>query len=119
MTQTKTAPVPRACRRKVTWGEYLRLAVGHRLKPAVAAIAAITGPSLGVRNTFAPLFEMERSPLPRTKEYDRAYALILAIGGNPADWGIDEREVAVTLVRCRDLLFDASGWPYQMVAHAA
>lgn len=111
--------IPPACRRRITWGEYLRLEVGHRLNPAVDAIREITGHGLGVRNSFTPLLKMPTPPSPNTKEYERAYALLLVLGQSPSDWGIDEDRVPPTLVMCRDLLFNASGWLGDLAAHAA
>lgn len=103
--------IPRACQRAVTWGEHLHLEVNHRgpgLKPLVDCIRIATGPALGTRNTFAKLFDLDRPPLAATVQYERAYALLVAAGQDPADWGIDEDLVSEVLKRGRDLLVASS-----------
>lgn len=106
----KTPKTPRACQRKVTWGEYLELAInqGPGLKPLVDVISHATGGWLGTRNTFAKLFDLEEPPLAATREYDRAYALLIAVGEQPDDWGVDEDLVSELLKRGRDLLIARS-----------
>lgn len=103
--------IPPACRRPVTWGQHLLLTAvnRHGLKAAVDAISDTTGGVLGTRNTFAKLFDLETPPDVATKEYDRAYALLLALGEDPADWGIDDDFVPALLKRSRDLLLLRSG----------
>lgn len=102
--------IPRACQRKVTWGEYLELEVnrGPGLKPLVDVISGSTGGMLGTRNTFAKLFELADPPATPGRALDRAYALVVCIGADPDDWGINEEHVSEVLKRGRDLLIASS-----------
>lgn len=103
--------IPLACRRQVTWGEHLELRVNRTttgLKPIVDAITTAIGPYLGTRNTYAKLFDLEHPPAAATKEYDRAYVLLLMLSEEPGDWGIDEDLVSEAWKRSRDLLVTSS-----------
>ena len=108
----------------MTWGEHLQLEIGQRnLNPIVADINTVTGGVLGSsRNTWAALFDYATPPPPHTKDYERAYVLLVAAGQDLRVWDIDERQVSALIRGARDLLLSHSRWtttpesPLQMTA---
>lgn len=78
--------------RTYNWGESLRLEAAMSdggLKAATDRIAANMGRAYGTRNTFATLFDLDEPPeAPLQRE--RAYLLIIALGLDPADWGMGD-----------------------------
>ena len=94
------------------WGEHLQLRIGQRnLSPIVADIKTVTGGALGSsRNTYAALFSLDVPPVPHSRDYDRAYMLLVAVGEDPVVWDIDQRQVSPLIRAGRDLLVSLSRW---------
>jgi len=99
-------------KRPAKWGQELRATVGsRRLNPVVEQIRAVTGDLLGSsRTTYAALYRLDRPPRPRTREYERAYLLLVAIGEDPATFDIDDQYVSELIRNARDLVLVTSGW---------
>jgi hypothetical protein len=101
--------------RTVGWGEALLLEIHYRspgLNPLVAAINEAAG-GMGVRNTYAKLYDLEEPPGPEDpKDYFRAWLVLTALGQDPAAWGVSDEAVPAgyDISRLRGLVSVWSGW---------
>lgn len=108
----------------VGWGEALLLEVHHDgrgLNPLVKTITEAAG-QLGVRNTYAALYELEDAPTSDDpKDYFRAWLVLVALGQDPEAWGVrdDAVPVAYDVNKLRDLIYRSSGWLPAMAGHLA
>lgn len=97
--------------RVVGWGEALLLEVHHSggLNPLVTDIRRALGKQIGVRNTFAKLYD---SPEPPVEEVDRfrAWLILTAIGQDPSAWGLSNDDVPPG--------YDARKLSKQVMAHS-
>jgi hypothetical protein len=101
-------------RRTVGWGEALVLEVHYRspgLSPVVKAIHSAVGKSIGVRNTFAKLYDYEQPPADTTEQF-RAWLVLTALGQDPSAWGISDEVVpkGYDLETLRTLVRSHSPW---------
>lgn len=93
--------------RVVTWGDDLFVKAGRAqggLNQAVIRIQRVVGPQIGVRNSFAPLFDIKDPANLNEKFAWRAWLLITALGLDPKDWGLyDDAVPQVYADRIEDL----------------
>lgn len=78
-----------------TWGPSLKLEAIARpggVHQQVQRIRTACGVTIGSRNTFAKLFELDAPPDPSTDPVDaiRARLLVEAIGLEPEEWGVGD-----------------------------
>lgn len=87
----------------VSWGQSLLLAVREAggLNRTVGRINTELGPFLGTRNTFAKLYTVEDPRDLDTQERFRAWVLLVAIGEDPTEWGIEPDAVPPSIDRRR------------------
>lgn len=81
-------------KRIIGFGDALRLEATTTpggLNHAVDRIRDAVGPQIGTRNTFAKLFRGPDVPSD-VVERQRAWLLLLALGQNPAEWGMADFE---------------------------
>lgn len=78
--------------RTVTWGDALLVRTVKYpggLNQAVNRIRGALGPQIGVRNSFAKLYEINDPADLNDRDLWRAWLLLAAIQENPEEWGID------------------------------
>lgn len=105
-----------------SWGDRLKRATGRNHRAAVAAIAENVGPLIGTRNTFAKLYSYDEAPgADDPTDRIRGWLLLVTLGYEPSDWGIDADVLppAWDAERVRDLLFSRIGWSQTMSSRAA
>jgi len=81
-------------KRIIGFGDALHLealAAPGGLNHAVDRIRDAVGPQIGTRNTFAKLFRGPDVPT-EPAERQRAWLLLLALGQDPAEWGMADFE---------------------------
>lgn len=99
------------------WGWALKSAVQHRVGGVKGVVSYISrsgiGASLGTRNVYRKLFELQRPPQDG-KQTAQAAVLLMAVGENPADpkWGLNLKQIPAMygpVKRLRDLLAAKGG----------
>lgn len=126
-TTMSTQSEPAIWQRTTGWGEALQLEVLHSpvspgLNPIVKVANAVAG-DLGVRNTYAKLYDYAEPPKRDQDPRDcfRAWLVLTALGQNPAAWGVSDEAVpsGYDLNKLREQVTAASGWLNQIPALAA
>lgn len=97
-----------AVMREVTWGGGLvveTFGVAGGLRRIVDVIRQEVGPHIGVRNTFAKLYNVTDPDLLDERDQFRAWLLLSALGQDATEWGIDltvvPRSVDASALRAR------------------
>jgi len=94
-----------------TWGQALVLALYETkgVTPVVDSIQAVLGKQVGTRNSFAKLQNVEDVSDLRGKDEYRAWLLLIAIGEEPADWGVSDPDMQGPIVETmREMLSPVS-----------
>lgn len=77
--------------RTVSWGDALFVKAGRHtggLNQAVERIRRAIGTQIGVRNSFAKLYDVANPAMLGERDIWRAWLLLTALEEDPSDWGV-------------------------------